>query len=233
MSKLTTIMFAAVMCISLTQPVIAGTYMTGMYSTPREILTTSGDPHAFSGDLTPYGSFASSQLSEADLASAFLLESVLSLSDLSAADLSGAVLDGADLYTTNMSNANLTNALMRDTQVAYSNLSGADLSSVLLDRADLYMSNLSNANFSNASLPDVMVQFADVSGAIFFGSDLRATPWLSLTNGSAYYDAGTLFGTTGDYAFDPTAAGWIYVPEPATLSLLALSGIAMLRRKRK
>lgn len=109
--------------------------------------------------------------------------------------------------------------------------SGSDLSLARLKRADLVDAVLSGVSFTSARIRD-----ADFSGA-----DLS---WANLSNtvGSAFYSPTTNFegafervchpGPCEDVPFDPVAAGWTLIPEPAPgLSLLV--GLVLLSFRRR
>ncbi len=214
------VMLAAVCCLTMAQPAAGGGRATYVRTdgTTAGLDDIFGIPHDSEVNIEPFGTYSRKDLSYVEMPYADLSHVAMHQ-----VNLSGSILFGADLFHAYLGEADLSGAGMPEAALVYTYLSGADLSPVNLSRAYLYGTSLIGADLGGSVLTD----------AEFFNVDLRETLNLSSTIGSAFYDADTLFATTGDYAFDPVAAGWVMVPEPATMSLLAMGGLAVLRKRRK
>jgi uncharacterized protein YjbI with pentapeptide repeats len=178
---------------------------------------------------------ADALLNGADLSSAILTDANLVDAILNGANLTGAILTDANLTGAHLFGARLPFANLRRTQLVSAELTGADFSD-----ADLTNANLTDADLSRANLVDALLVSADLTGANLTDadfSDANLTDAINLSSttitlglGAPSYNANTNFTNTD---FDPVAAGWIFLPEPATaaLQLTALLGLAWLRRR--
>jgi ubiquitin len=101
-------------------------------------------------------------------------------------------------------------------------LLGVDLAGVNLTGANLHSVILTDANLANANLTDAMLTEVHLAGANLAGANLTGA---TLTNisGSGQYDIHTIFPPE----FSPGDAGWTFIPEPASTTLLLL-GLACL-----
>lgn len=123
-------------------------------------------------------------------------------------------------------------------QIWYSVFSASDLGGISLRGAEATSTLFLNCNLTGADLRDAMLNAArfdgsDLRGADFSGADLTGVTTLPLAtcDSTTLYDANTVFTGTD---FDPAAAGWTMVPEPAALLAPAIAAsLLLLRRKAK
>lgn len=129
--------YCALIFFGLFASLSAATYVDTSGST-KDILTTSGDLHTYSG---------------ANLAPNVEITSIwLNFSDLSAADLSGSRLIDLGIREANLTNANFFNTNLTSSTLSGANLSGANLTKAILTRTEISK----NTNFANVTLDGVI-----------------------------------------------------------------------------
>ena len=123
----------------------------------------------------------------------------------------------------NLGGAVLTGEYLMGVDLAGVNLTGANLHSVILTDA-----NLANANLTDATLTEVHLAGANLAGANLAGANLTGAI-LTNISGSGQYDIHTIFPPE----FNPGDAGWTFIPEPAstTLLLAGLAGLGAFRQR--
>ena len=107
-------------------------------------------------------------------------------------------------------------------------LSGTDLTGADLRGLDLVGADLSNAVLRLAWLQNANLTNANLTGVNLIGADLTEAT-LTNTIGGGHYDALTVFPPE----FNLNDAGWIFIPEPAamTLMLFGLAGLTACQRR--
>jgi len=179
-------------------------------------------------------------LSGANLIFANLAESNLSGADLSGADLSGADLTDSFLWNTNMESADLTGANLSSAFLGYTNLTsaslrytnltganlgkGEDLSCETCPSANLSGADLTGANLTGANLTDSLLDNAIFSHDSVLHDGQTVSQWDFDESGLQAY----LEGTRSAFG----ANNLTIVPAPSTLSLLAIGGLTVFRRRR-
>jgi uncharacterized protein YjbI with pentapeptide repeats len=191
------------------------------WTEPITLLTTK--------DAVSFANLDYEFLEYADLADADLSYAQIRYADLQYADLRNTDLRFADLADTDLTGADLTGADLSFTVAADSIWANTILSGANLTNTYFAGSDLSGADLSGTLLVDVDLNNVVLSGANLTGTDLFDTiMWEYANYTDALYDYDTIFPD----GFDPVAKGMILVPEPATLSLLALGGLTLLRKRK-
>ncbi len=201
----------------------AGSYVKTDGMTVSPLLTTSGNPHAYSGAIS-----TGHYLGDANLQSANLQDAELSGLNAKRADFSGSDLKRAHFNSTYMERVKFVGAVLVD----------ADLTNANLLRGDFTNADLKRAKFNNVNL-----HFANFTGANLVGTDLTGANLHSAWLDNATFDRGTtLYGgqTVSELGFNvgdlesfltdqqsaQSAANLTLVPEASTL-LLAVIGLVV------
>ncbi|RLA27742.1 MAG: hypothetical protein DRR15_18220 [Gammaproteobacteria bacterium] len=172
-------------------------------------------------------------LSSANLTGANLVEASLNGADLTGADLTNANLTDGVVFGAHLPFATLSNANLTRNEAANADFSDADLTNANLTDADMSRVNLVNALLDSAVLTGAILTSADFSDADLTDAINLSTTTFVPSLGAPSYNANTDFTGTG---FNPVAAGWILVPEPAAATLqlsalLGVLGVVWLRRR--
>ena len=139
---------------------------------------------------------------------------------------------GVSVPNVDLSGANLIGVVLSDAIAT-----GANLSDTVLAAADLTRAALSNADLSGSIFGSAYsgVNVA-LTGANLRGANLSGVTGLAFVTGAPYYDASTnwsgAWADSGSLPFDPVAAGWTFIPEPSSVSLLAFGLIALSAQRR-
>jgi uncharacterized protein YjbI with pentapeptide repeats len=226
------------------------------------ILDTASFTHPYNGpDLEPdawldWGEDLSNVWMEgADLSSADLSSADLSSVDLSSVDLSSVDLSSVDLSSVDLSSVDLTDSFLWNTNMESADLTGANLSSAFLGYANLTSASLRYTNLTGANLgkgedlscetcPSANLNGADLTGANLTGENLTDSLLDNaiFSHDSVLHDGQTvsqwgcdesglqayLEGTRSAFG----ANNLTIVPAPSTLSLLAIGGLTVFRRRR-
>ena len=182
----------------------------------------SNEAHISGGEVLKFNAYDSSTVDisggEVDILYAY---------DSSTVEVSGGIVGGVVAYDT-------TDVEISGGESDYLYAHGtADISGGSVDRLDVY--STSSVNLSGGEMDDLYAR-GDVT---FTGREFHLGAGLSL-DGDQVLGTGFLSGEwydgtnwTVNIARNDSGAVILLVPEPATLSLLALGGLAMLRRRRK
>jgi len=173
-----------------------------------------------SGGHLIFANLAESNLSGADLSGADLTDSFLWNTNMESADLTGANLSSAFLGY-----ANLTSASLRYTNLTGANLGkGEDLSCETCPSANLNGADLTGANLTGENLTDSLLDNAIFSHDSVLHDGQTVSQWGCDESGLQAY----LEGTRSAFG----ANNLTIVPAPSTLSLLAIGGLTVFRRRR-
>ena len=173
-----------------------------------------------SGGHLIFASLPESNLGGADLTDTFLWNTNMESPDLTGANLSSAFLGYA----------NLTGASLRYTNLTGANLGkGEDLSCETCPSANLTGATLTNADLTGANLTGANLTDSLLDNAIFSHNSVlhdgqTVSQWGFDESGLQAY----LEGTRSAFG----ANNLTIVPAPSTLSLLAIGGLTVFRRRR-
>ena len=226
------------------------------------ILDTASSTHPYNGpDLEPdlwldcCEDLSAANLSGADLTNAWMEGTDLTGANLSGGHLIFAFLPESNLSGADVTDADLTDAFLWNTNMESADLTGANLSSAFLGYANLTGASLRYTNLTDADLgkgedqscetcPSANLSEADLTGANLTGTNLAES---LLDNATFSHDTVLHDGqTVSQWGFDESglqaylegtrsayaANNLTIIPEPSTLSLLAIGWLTVFHRQR-
>lgn len=187
------------------------------------LLTTSGNPHAYSGTIN-----TGHYLGDANLRSANLQDAELSGLNAKRADFSGSNLKRAHFNSTYMERAKFVGAILTDADLTNGNLlrgdfTNADLKRVKFNNVNLHFANFSGASLMGADLTGANLHSALMDNAIF---DHNTTLYGGQTVGELGFNAAELETFLNDERSAQGAANLTVIPEASTLLLAAMGLVA-------